>query len=90
MADDIVTRLYCSYSDPPCESCTFCAARAEIERWRAEASIKGYRLDDALDEIERLRAHIEHLVSTHPLAAEYEAQTADPSAWMTDREARRG
>ena len=69
MADDIVTRLYCSYSDPPCESCTFCAARAEIER---------------------LRAHIEHLVSTHPLAAEYEVQTTDPSAWMTDKEARRG
>lgn len=35
MADDIVTRLYCSYADPPCESCTFCAARAEIERLQA-------------------------------------------------------
>lgn len=30
----ILSRLTCSYSDPPCEECTFCAARAEIERLR--------------------------------------------------------
>lgn len=35
MPDDIVTRLRCSYAEPPCEQCTFCAARAEIERLRA-------------------------------------------------------
>lgn len=35
MADDIIDRLRCSYADPPCEQCTFCAARAEIERLRA-------------------------------------------------------
>ena len=35
MADDIIDRLYCCYADPPCEECTFCAARAEIERLRA-------------------------------------------------------
>ena len=36
MSDDIIARLRCSYADPPCESCTFCAARAEIERLRAD------------------------------------------------------
>lgn len=41
MADDIMTRLQCAYhkgegDEPPCEQCTFCAARAEIDRLRAE------------------------------------------------------
>lgn len=68
--------------------------------WKYHESVGWYNADDddpawdteiaLLDEIERLRAHIEHLVSTHPLAAEYEAQTTDPSAWMTDKDARRG
>jgi hypothetical protein len=65
VADDIVTRLRCAYSTDgcaedvwPCEQCTFCAARAEIERLRAEVDLKGYRLDDALDEIERLRTAV--------------------------------
>ena len=38
MADDIIDRLRCAYrkgDEPPCEACTFCAARAEIERLRA-------------------------------------------------------
>lgn len=36
MADDILSRLYCSYEKDgwPCEQCTFCAARAEIKRLR--------------------------------------------------------
>lgn len=43
MSDDILSRLYCSYEKAgwPCESCTFCAARTEIERlrrWKAEAT----------------------------------------------------
>ena len=38
MADDIVTRLQCTYpsGEWPCEECTFCVARAEIERLRAQ------------------------------------------------------
>lgn len=38
MSDDIIARLRCTYraaSEFPCEACTFCAARAEIERLRA-------------------------------------------------------
>ena len=57
MADDIVTR---DVTDPWKE---ICELRDEIERLReerdtarAEASMKGYQLDDALDKIERLRA----------------------------------
>lgn len=40
MSDDIIARLHCSYAEPPCEACTFCAARAEIELLReiAEAA----------------------------------------------------
>lgn len=43
MADDIIDRLRCAYrkgEEPPCEACTFCAARAEVERLReiAEAA----------------------------------------------------
>ena len=36
---NIIDRLRCAYSkgdEPPCEECTFCAARAEIDRLRAE------------------------------------------------------
>lgn len=33
---DIIARLRCSYSEPPCEQCMFCAARAEIERLRSD------------------------------------------------------
>ena len=34
MGDDIIDRLQCTYrkDEWPCETCTFCAARAEIER----------------------------------------------------------
>lgn len=38
MSDDILGRLHCAYAkgtEPPCEQCTFCAARAEIE-WLRE------------------------------------------------------
>lgn len=35
MADDILARLRCSYADPPCEQCTFCAAAIQIEQLRA-------------------------------------------------------
>jgi hypothetical protein len=35
VADDIVTRLHCSYNDPACLVCTFCVARAEILWLRA-------------------------------------------------------
>lgn len=56
MADDIVTRLQCTYpsGEWPCEECTFCVARAEIERLRAagdaladsvETALTGYSLD---------------------------------------------
>lgn len=38
MGDDIIDRLQCTYrkDEWPCETCTFCAARAEIERLRAD------------------------------------------------------
>ena len=56
MADDIIARLRCSYADPPCEQCTFCAARAEIERLRErEQDLRMHAEQDAC-EIERLRA----------------------------------
>lgn len=37
MGDDVMTRLQCTYPSGkwPCEECTFCVARAEIERLRA-------------------------------------------------------
>ena len=56
MADDIIARLRCSYADPPCKQCAFCAARAEIERLRArEQDLRMHAEQDAC-EIERLRA----------------------------------
>jgi hypothetical protein len=36
VADDIVTRLRCIYDPDGCGQCTFCLAKAEIERLRAE------------------------------------------------------
>lgn len=42
MADDIIARLRCAYrkgEEPPCEACTFCAARAEIEGLRAAGDV---------------------------------------------------
>lgn len=55
MSDDIIDRLRCAYSkgdEPPCEACTFCAARAEIERLRAagdalHAAIRSHDLTEA-------------------------------------------
>lgn len=35
MADDIMTRLQCIYDKDGCGQCTFCLAKAEIERLRA-------------------------------------------------------
>lgn len=35
MADDIVERLSCIYDADGCGQCTFCLAKAEIERLRA-------------------------------------------------------
>ena len=51
MADDIIDRLRCSYADPPCEQCTFCAARAEIERLRTELSDTRRLKDDLLSRL---------------------------------------
>jgi len=48
MRDDIIDRLRCAYSkgdEPPCEECTFCAARTEIERLRAEIKVLHRALD---------------------------------------------
>ena len=66
--DDIVERLneheyLCCGEyyerDAYCKSCVLHAeASAEIERLRQEVDIKGSRLDDALDEIKRLRAEV--------------------------------
>lgn len=38
MSDDLIDRLGCAYltGDVPCEACTFCAARVEIERLREQ------------------------------------------------------
>jgi len=35
VADDIMTRLQCIYHKDGCGQCTFCLAKAEIERLRA-------------------------------------------------------
>ena len=37
MTDDIVTRLRCIYDPDGCGQCTFCLAKAEIERLRGIA-----------------------------------------------------
>lgn len=63
MGDDIVTRLYCSYADPPCEACTFCVARAEIERLRTADDELHDDLTRLLREIKRLRAAGDALAS---------------------------
>lgn len=54
MTDDIVTRLRCNYADDGCGQCTFCLAKAEIERLRAAGDalahgIRTGRWDEALD-----------------------------------------
>ena len=36
MADNIVTRLQCVYDPAGCDQCTFCLAKAEIERLRVD------------------------------------------------------
>lgn len=62
MADDIVERLYCSYADPPCEQCTFCAARAEIERLRVELKAVAdvlYRRADGARKMDNGRRQLE-------------------------------
>ena len=38
VADDIVTRLQCIYNPDGCGQCTFCLAKAEIERLRAQVA----------------------------------------------------
>ena len=63
MSDDIIDRLRCAYSkgdEPPCEACTFCVARAEIERLRAELeqarlNLQHARTGKALLDLERER-----------------------------------
>jgi hypothetical protein len=47
VADDIVTRLQCIYNKDGCGQCTFCLAKAEIERLRALAD----QLAEALREV---------------------------------------
>jgi hypothetical protein len=68
VADDLVTHLRqqaaeCHSSPCDCQCPNLLAAADEIERSRKEVDLKGYRLDDALDEIERLRAENEVLAS---------------------------
>jgi hypothetical protein len=60
MTDNIVTRLQCIYDKDGCGQCTFCLAKAEIERLRAagDALAEGIRTghwDDALDAWEATR-----------------------------------
>jgi hypothetical protein len=50
VAEDIVERLRCTYTDDGCDQCTFCLARAEIERLRHTVD----RLNAALDDITHL------------------------------------
>lgn len=51
MSDDILSRLRCSYEKDewPCEQCTFCAARAEIEWLREMAYHRNEQLARAWD-----------------------------------------
>lgn len=88
MADDIVTRLQCAYpsGEWPCESCTFCAARAEIERLRAKR-------DAEHDLADQLASHLEwalRCVGSLPLEmrATFDARMAEVLA--AHKEARRG
>ena len=48
--------------------------QAEIERLRQEVDLKGGRLDDALDEIERLRAELQQVANERALAESKEAR----------------
>ena len=68
VTEDIVTQLQCAYpsGEWPCESCTSCAARAEIERLRErEQDLRMHAEQDAC-EIERLRAAGDALAATWP------------------------
>lgn len=55
MADDIIDRLQCTYRNGewPCEECTFCAARAEIERLRADLAHLGSFLHPIGEQVRR-------------------------------------
>ena len=55
MADDIVKQLQCIYNKNGCGRCTFCLAKAEIERLRAE--------------VERLRAVLDAIDALHQQSA---------------------
>lgn len=48
--------------------------------------LSGVLFREAAAEIERLRAHIERLATTHPLAAEHTSPPYDPTMWMLDKE----
>ena len=101
--DDIVERLReeeyvcCGEHyerDAYCRSCVLHAEAAdEIERLRKEVDLKGYRLDDALDEIKRLRTAGDNLAywlraeTVNGSMAVCEGTTDALQAWQ---EARRG
>ena len=69
MADDIVKRLQCIYEEDGCDQCTFCLAKAEIERLhdivdqlvdalkhaRDPGPVAAYKSAAALAEWERIR-----------------------------------
>lgn len=64
--------------------------RHEAAQCSASPCVGCTNLLAAADEIERLRAHIERLAATHPLASVYTTAPADPTVWIDDEEARRG
>lgn len=96
MADDIVTQLRLRAAHATDDYLSYAAAdeierlREERDTARVEASIKGYRLDDALDEIERLRAVGDAMATNYQLLLE-DRWSAFSAAFLSEwKEARRG
>ena len=97
---DIVNQLQCIYNPDGCGRCTFCLAKAEIERLRAEVASLTQQCDEYSDEIGNCRvlewreladqlAETLRLVDRHgymlPLATN-EAVTASLAAYEAARQ----
>jgi hypothetical protein len=65
VADDILARLRCIYAAEGCGQCTFCVAKAEIERLREKVEDLRMYLERDACEIERLQALINAVSDLH-------------------------
>lgn len=72
MHDDIVTRLGCAYprhNVTDCGLCTFCLAKADIERLRTE-NARLWEADPASDDVHDLRWQVRReVIANHDLRA---------------------